>query len=87
MKYNHESLDYAIDYILPAIKNAKEAGIHFNRPELVKMVAWEAFVTDAIGGQMRYEKSLCYRIVWEAACDIEELGRFNFGDKDIKEQI
>ena len=39
-----KNLDESFDFLLPEIKKAKDLGIKFNRPELLKMVAEKYFL-------------------------------------------
>ena len=39
-----KNLDDSLDFLLPKIKKAKDSGIEFSRPELLKMVAEKYFL-------------------------------------------
>ena len=87
MRYSVESLDYAIDTLLPSIAKAKELGAVFNRPELIDMVARQAFVQKVHEDRRHFNKSMCYHVVWEAARELDENGFMLFGEKSIKQVI
>ena len=81
MKYNSKSLDYALDYILPSIKKAKEKGMNFNKPELIKMAAWRYFIANEGHKVMN---NLYYSIIREAAIELEQNGEFVFGNMELE---
>ena len=43
-KYTIEELDWAISHLLPWLPTLEERGIVIGRPELIKMIAWDAFL-------------------------------------------
>ena len=81
--YSRDELDWALDHLLPSIATAKLAGCHFDRPSLIKMVAWNELVLeyspnnkDNEGKYPRYHKAMY--IIGLAAMDLHKHGYFKF---------
>ena len=87
MKYSMKSLDYALDYLLPEIKTAKNLGITFNRPTLIDMVAKKYFSEQFNEDRRDYKESMCYFVCHEACADLLRDGCFNFGTMDLEEDV
>ena len=85
MKYSMASLDTAIYGLLPTIAEAHRGGMKFNRPELLKQVAWQAFINDE--KPISFQHSMYYYVVRKAALDLEEHGLFQFGQRDINKEV
>ncbi|AKO61104.1 hypothetical protein AXI76_gp203 [Pseudoalteromonas phage H101] len=80
MKYNSDSLDKAIDLILPNIAKAKSEGIVFNRPSLLDMVAKEFFIKSLDSSwNPSYDERVAYFICQEASYDLSLKGMMDFG--------
>lgn len=84
MKYSMKSLDTAIDMLLPKIRQAKDNGIDFNRPSLLKMVA-EDFFVKSIDREWNptYEERVAYFVCQDAYRDLKDKGYFEFGSMEI----
>lgn len=87
MNYSMESLDLAINTLLPDIAVAREQGLLTNKPDLIKMVAWKAFIEKVHEDRRDFNKSVCYHVVWEAAQDLEKDGFMTFGTRELKDEI
>lgn len=80
MKYNSDSLDKAIDLILPNIAKAKSEGVVFNRPSLLDTVAKEFFINSLDREWCPcYNEKLAYFICQEASYDLSLKGVMDFG--------
>jgi hypothetical protein len=86
MRYNKESLDLALDTLLPEIKSAKDNGCKFTRPELLKMVAMDYFIKDE-NIKVSFFNSTCYHVCQEALRDLNIIGNFEFGSDDIHNHL
>ena len=84
MEHSMESLDYAIYKLLPKMKIAKEDGCNTTRPELLKMVAHKYFIEQFNQDRRNMEESLCYYVCREAALELESVGYFTFGVRDLE---
>lgn len=86
MKYSSESLDLAIETILPYVKKAKDAGapIESSRPELLKNVAVEYFFPTLPSTQ---DKTLCFAVARQAIRELGEKGVIEFGTKELSDEI
>ena len=84
MKYNGVSLDLAIDILLPEMVLLKEAGVTFNRPTMIGMVANQYFLKKT-GSDLKNQ--LCYHVVQEAARDLKKIGWINFGDESLELEL
>jgi hypothetical protein len=86
MKYSSESLDFAIEYILPHVKQAKQAGapIQQARPQLMKDVAVEYFTRHIPFNQ---EELFCFSVVREAMRELSKKGELTFGELDLLSEI
>ncbi len=87
MNYTMASLDLAIDLLLPKIAIAKKAGIDFDRPGLIKMVAMQHFVDKDYEDRRDFNKSMCYHVVTEAAICLHKVGWIEFGDRVLENEI
>jgi hypothetical protein len=87
MKYTMESLDYALETVMPNIALAKKAGVDFNRPVLIKMAAYDFFLNKEYEDRREFSRSMCYHVIWEAAQDLEEDGFFLFGGRNLKQEL
>jgi hypothetical protein len=95
MKYSVNSLDLALDYLLPSIRKAKEVGVSFDRPSLCKMAAQLQFVKIVLKDEIKdeysfrkaYQTSLCEYVVAEALQDLNTAGYFIFGEKDLSQDV
>ena len=79
-----DSLDYAIYKLLPKMKIAKEAGCNTTRPELLKMVAHKYFIEQFYPDSRDFEESVCYSVCRDASLDLESVGYFTFGKRDLE---
>ena len=86
MHYNKESLDLALDTLLPEIKRAKDKGCKFTRPELLKMVAVDYFLKDE-NIKVPFFNSICYHVCQEALRDLNIIGNFEFGSVNIHKHL
>ena len=81
--YTIEELDWAIDHLLPTVAKAKDQGVKFSRPDLLKQVAWNEMVLEYSENredfQSKYPKYPQARyIVGLAASDLHKYGYFKF---------
>lgn len=81
MEYSVRSLDMALDTLLPKIAKAKEAGIDFDRPTLIRMVAQKYFILS--GDRLDLNHQACYCVVRQAAEDLDQQGWMSFGQREI----
>ncbi len=87
MKYSMQALDSALDFLLPEIKEAKDNGIKFNRPDLLKMVASQYFIkTYDFKWNPSFDERIAYYICQEAMINLNEKGWFVFGEKEWSEK-
>jgi hypothetical protein len=89
MKYSMKSLDFAIDTLAPNIKTAKEAGIRLNRPESLQLIARDLFVIKVLDRDYdpSYKEMLCTYVVAEALRDLQTIGWFEFGTKELENEV
>ena len=83
MKYTLNTLDAAIDHLLPKIKKAKTLGATFNRLPLLRMVAEDFFVESLQDINHSYEKRVAHMISAEALKDLCEAGCLRGGDREF----
>lgn len=81
--YTMDQLDWALDHLLPSIAEAKTKGVTFNRPDLLRQVAWNEMVLEYSENredfQSKYPKYVQARyIVGLAASDLHKYGYFKF---------
>lgn len=89
MKYSMKSLDFAIDTLAPKIKAAKEAGIKFNRPECLELIACELFMTQVLDREYSpsFKEMMCTFVIAEALRDLHTIGWFEFGERDLENEV
>lgn len=84
MKYTAQTLDNAIDYILPDIAKAKSMGVKFSRPDLLNNVAKYFFIKSF---DREYDPSYSERIAiyicQEAMIDLNTDGYFTYGEMNF----
>ena len=83
MKYTLNTLDAALDYLLPKIKKAKILGATFDRPTLLRMVDEDFFVESLQDINHSYEKRVAHMITAEALKDLGEAGCLVGGDLEF----
>lgn len=89
MKYSMNSLDFAIDTLLPNIESAKELGATFNRTSLLAMVAEDRFWKSHTEQDFNpsYKERMCEFVVAEALKDIHIIGWMVPGDMELEETL
>jgi hypothetical protein len=89
MKYSKKSLDYAIDTLSPGIKAAKDAGITFNRPEILRYIACDLFLAKELNREYNpsYKEMMCTYVVAQALQDLAKVGWFEFGDRELEDEV
>lgn len=85
MKWNKETLDNAINHLLPDVKKAKESGNVFNRVKLMTMIAEDQFIKTNTAKQKKIEhnESLAVLIVAEAMSELFKDGEISFGNETL----
>jgi hypothetical protein len=83
MRYNMESLDLALDTILPNLATAKKAGVQFDRPTLIRNASHKFFLDKEYEDRRDFNRNMCYHVIWEAAKDLDKLGYFEFGQFEL----
>ncbi len=95
MKYTKDSLEAAINYLLPTIAETKSKGANFNLPDLCKMAACDGFVNLILkqneqgdfNFKQHYNTSLCQYVVADALHSLNTFGEFKFGERNIFEEV
>lgn len=89
MKYSMKSLDFAIDVMSPKTKAAKEAGVKFNRPECLQLIARDLFVVKELDKEYdpSYKERICTYVIAEALRDLTTVGWFEFGERDLESEV
>lgn len=85
MKWNKETLDAAIDHLLPTIKIAKEFGQEFNRDLLIKQIAENYFLVSfaEVPSVIKGNDLIAYTVISSALRDLYEEGVFNYGSESF----
>lgn len=82
MKYTRETLELAIDFLMPKVREAKKKGIDFNLQQLLSMVAEDYFVNLL---DSNWSPSHDYRVAificQEALKDLKTVGYMTFGEQ------
>lgn len=91
MKYSKNSLDLALEVLLPNVPTISRLGSpHIDRPAKIKMVAWNHFVRqvrDGVTASRDYDVNLCLYVVQQAAFELEKIGFMTFGNRELKDEI
>ena len=85
MKWNKETLDAAIDHLLPTIKIAKEFGQEFNRVRLMTQIAENYFII-SLSEEREVIKDtdlMAYTIISKALKELYADGQFNYGSESF----
>lgn len=89
MDFNSESLDMALEFLLPDIYDLMRREISvtkdFNRPKLISIVAERFFSEYDDRSHHTYRHYISYKVVRAAKKDLNTLGYFDYGEEDIKE--
>ena len=70
-----KNLDDSLDFLLPEIKKAKDSGMAFSRPELLKMVAEKYFLA---GDTITLQEMKHYVVCRTRLRQLNNTGEFNW---------
>ena len=83
MQFTMEAVDKALDTLLPTMAKIRyEREINVNRPDLLKIAAYNFFLRGA-KAELSFDETLCYYVVREAALELEKHGFFTWGTTNI----
>lgn len=75
-----KNLDESLDFLLPEIKKAKDLGMEFNRPVLLKMVAEKYFLA---GDTITLQEMKHYLVCRARLRQLNNTGEFDWGKDEI----